>query len=68
LTDDRPWLAAYPAGVPADIAEPIPKTLARLKNFNKIMAEVSAPSSRSVSLSDGDSLSYNKLVLATGSD
>ncbi|WP_260695447.1 FAD-dependent oxidoreductase [Rhizobium leguminosarum] len=52
---------------PAEIAEPIRKTLARFKNFNKI-TEVSAPSSRSVSLSDGDSLSYNKLVLATGSD
>ncbi|WP_260694312.1 FAD-dependent oxidoreductase [Rhizobium leguminosarum] len=53
---------------PAEIAEPIRKTLARFKNFNKIMAEVSVPSSRSVSLSDGDSLSYNKLVLAAGSD
>ncbi|RWY79945.1 hypothetical protein EHI44_30955 [Rhizobium leguminosarum] len=50
------------------MADPIRKTLARFKNFNKSKAEVSAPSSRSVSLSDGDSLSYNKLVLATGSD
>ncbi|MFP3547501.1 FAD-dependent oxidoreductase [Rhizobium sp. SIMBA_035] len=55
---------------PADIAEPIRKTLARFKNINMIMAEAVGidPSSRTVSLSDGDRLSYDKLVVATGSD
>lgn len=55
---------------PADIAEPIRKTLARFKNINMIMAEVTGidPSLRSVSLSDGDMLSYDELVIATGSD
>ncbi|MBW6425380.1 NAD(P)/FAD-dependent oxidoreductase [Rhizobium sp. XQZ8] len=55
---------------PADIAEPIRKTLARFKNINMIMAEVAGidPSSCTVSLSDGDLLSYDQLVIATGSD
>jgi len=55
---------------PADIAEPIRKTLARFKNINMIMAEVVGidPSSRMLSLSDGDPLSYDQLVIATGSD
>lgn len=55
---------------PADIAEPIRKTLARFKNIKMIMAEVVGiePSSRKVSLSDGDPLSYDQLVIATGSD
>jgi NADH dehydrogenase len=55
---------------PADIAEPIRKTLARFKNINMITAEVVGvdPSSRTVSLSDGDLLSYDQLVIATGSD
>jgi NADH dehydrogenase len=46
---------------PADIAEPIRKTLARFKNINMIMAEVVGidPSLRTVSLSDGDLLSYD---------
>jgi NADH dehydrogenase len=55
---------------PADIAEPIRKTLARFKNINMIMAEVVGidRSSRTVSLSDGDLLPYDQLVIATGSD
>ncbi|WP_049732467.1 NAD(P)/FAD-dependent oxidoreductase [Rhizobium ecuadorense] len=55
---------------PADIAEPIRKTLARFKNINMIMAEVVGidPRLHKVSLSDGDPLSYAKLVIATGSD
>jgi NADH dehydrogenase len=55
---------------PADIAEPIRKTLARFKNIHMIMAEVVSidPSSHTVSLSGGDLLSYDQLVIATGSD
>jgi NADH:ubiquinone reductase (H+-translocating) len=55
---------------PADIAEPIRKTLARFKNIDMIMAEVVGinPSSRMVSLSDGDPLFYDQLVIATGSE
>ncbi|NNU48845.1 FAD-dependent oxidoreductase [Rhizobium sp. WYCCWR 11279] len=55
---------------PADIAEPIRKTLARFKNINMIMAEVVGidASSRTVSLFDGGLLSYDQLVIATGSD
>lgn len=55
---------------PADIAEPIRKTLARFKNINMIMAEVVGidPSARTVALSDGNPLSYDVLVIATGSD
>jgi NADH dehydrogenase len=55
---------------PAEIAEPIRKTLARFKNINMIMGEVrgNETSSRSVSLVDGDPLFYDQLVIATGSD
>jgi NADH dehydrogenase len=55
---------------PADIAEPIRKTLARFKNINMIMAEVADidPASHTVSLSDGELISYDQLVIATGSD
>jgi NADH dehydrogenase len=55
---------------PADVAEPIRKTLARFKNINMIMAEVVGidAASRTVSLSDGDLLTYDQLVIATGSD
>jgi NADH dehydrogenase len=53
---------------PADIAEPIRKTLARFKNINMVMAEVVGidPPSRTLSLSDANQLSYDQLV--TGSD
>ncbi|EPE96619.1 NAD(P)/FAD-dependent oxidoreductase [Rhizobium grahamii] len=55
---------------PADIAEPIRKTLARFKNITMIMAEVVGvdPRSRTVVLSDGDLLPYDQLIIATGSD
>jgi NADH dehydrogenase len=55
---------------PADIAEPIRKTLARFKNINMIMAEVVDidPSARTVLLTGGEVISYDKLVIATGSD
>ncbi len=55
---------------PADIAEPIRKTLARFKNIHMIMAEVVGvdPPARTVSLSDGSPISYDQLVIATGSD
>ncbi|MCW1411853.1 FAD-dependent oxidoreductase [Rhizobium sp. 1AS11] len=64
------YQVATAAPSPADISEPNRKTLARFKNFNMIMAEVVGvdPSSRSVLLSDGGSLSYDQLVIATGSD
>ena len=55
---------------PADIAEPIRKTLARFKNIKMIMAEVTgvdAPGNR-VLLEDGSAPAYDKLVIATGSD
>jgi NADH:ubiquinone reductase (H+-translocating) len=55
---------------PADIAEPIRKTLARFKNIKVIMAEVTGvdtPGNR-VLLQDGSGLAYDKLVIATGSD
>ncbi|WP_426240294.1 NAD(P)/FAD-dependent oxidoreductase [Pararhizobium sp. DWP1-1-3] len=55
---------------PADIAEPIRKTLAHFSNIDMIMAEVVGidPSSRTVSLSDGELVPYDHLVIATGSD
>ncbi|WP_276121885.1 NAD(P)/FAD-dependent oxidoreductase [Pararhizobium qamdonense] len=55
---------------PADIAEPIRKTLARFKNIHMIMAEVVGidPPARTVSLSDGSPISYDQLVIATGSN
>ncbi|MBW9117320.1 NAD(P)/FAD-dependent oxidoreductase [Rhizobium cauense] len=54
---------------PADIAEPIRKTLARFKNIQMIMGEVTdvEPSGKSVQLADGATVSYDQLVIATGS-
>jgi NADH dehydrogenase len=55
---------------PADIAEPIRKTLSRYKNISMIMAEVVGidASAHLVSLAEGTSVNYDTLVIATGSD
>lgn len=55
---------------PADIAEPIRKTLSRYKNVSMIMAEVVGIDSpvRKVLLADGTSVRYGTLVVATGSE
>ncbi len=54
---------------PADISEPIRRTLGRYDNIHVVMAEVvsvDAPA-RAVMLKDGDSIPFDRLVLATGS-
>ncbi len=55
---------------PADIAEPIRKTLGRYRNIRIVMAEVEAvdTAARHVLLDDGSTVSYDRLVIATGSD
>nr|WP_245292885.1 NAD(P)/FAD-dependent oxidoreductase [Pararhizobium arenae] len=55
---------------PADIAEPIRKTLGRYKNINMIMATVTGvqPDTSLVELDDGSALPYGRLVIATGSE
>ena len=54
---------------PADISEPIRRTLGRYDNIQVVMAEVvsvDAPE-RTVILKDGGSIPFDRLVLATGS-
>lgn len=54
---------------PADISEPIRRTLGRYDNIHVVMAEVvsvDAPA-RAVMLKDGGSIPFDRLVLATGS-
>ncbi|MCC8931950.1 NAD(P)/FAD-dependent oxidoreductase [Rhizobium sp. 'Codium 1'] len=54
---------------PADISEPIRRTLGRYENIHVVMAEVvsvDAPA-RTVILKDGGSTPFDRLVLATGS-
>ncbi|WP_245362265.1 NAD(P)/FAD-dependent oxidoreductase [Rhizobium sp. NXC14] len=55
---------------PADIAEPIRKTLAGYRNIEMIMAEVVGvdTSKRRVLLADGADIPYDQLVIATGSE
>jgi len=55
---------------PADIAEPIRKTLGRYHNINMLMAEVIDidTETRRVLLDKGDGVEYDRLVIATGSD
>lgn len=55
---------------PADIAEPIRKTMARFKNVNMIMAEVVGieADERRVLTADGSTIGYDQLVIATGSE
>ncbi len=55
---------------PADISEPIRRTLGRYPNIKVVMGEVTTvdQSRRTVGLKDGVSIPYDRLVLATGSD
>lgn len=55
---------------PADIAEPIRKTLGRYRNINMIMAEVVGIDAQrqQVQLDGGDRVGYDRLVIATGSE
>lgn len=54
---------------PADISEPIRRTLGRSDNIHVLMGEVVSvdTDARAVSLADGAAISYDRLVLATGS-
>jgi NADH dehydrogenase len=54
---------------PADIAEPIRKSLGRCKNARVLMAEVVGvdAAAKQVLLADGQAVAYDCLVLATGS-
>ncbi|MBB4008604.1 NAD(P)/FAD-dependent oxidoreductase [Allorhizobium taibaishanense] len=55
---------------PADIAEPIRKTLGRYRNIHVVMAEVTGvdAATHALLLNDGERLPYDALVIATGSD
>jgi len=55
---------------PADIAEPIRKTLGRYRNINMIMAEVVGidVQRRQVLVDGNDRVDYDRLVIATGSE
>jgi len=55
---------------PADISEPIRRTLGRYHNIRVVMGEVVAvhPATGCVELKDGEEIAYDRLVLATGSD
>jgi len=55
---------------PADIAEPIRRTLGRYRNINMIMAEVIGidAQSRQVLLDGNDRVDFDRLVIATGSE
>ncbi len=55
---------------PADITEPIRKTLGRYRNINMLMAEVVGidPAAKYVLLDHGGTVDYDRLVIATGSD
>ncbi|MVA38031.1 NAD(P)-binding protein [Agrobacterium vitis] len=55
---------------PADIAEPIRRTLGRFRNIMMIMAGVTAVDQgmKQVSLDDGTAVEFDQLVIATGSE
>lgn len=53
---------------PADIAEPIRKTLGRFRTVRVMLGEVTGVGAYRVELSDGRSIGFEKLVIATGSD
>ncbi|MCK8782121.1 NAD(P)/FAD-dependent oxidoreductase [Rhizobium sp. NTR19] len=55
---------------PADISEPIRRTLGRFRNIDVKLAEVTGvdPTAKVVKLGDGAEIGYDRLVLATGSD
>jgi len=54
---------------PADISEPIRRTLGRYANIHVVMAEVASVNApaQTVILKDGGSIPFDRLVLATGS-
>ncbi len=55
---------------PADIAEPIRRSLGRFRNIRIVLGEVNGvdATGKRVLLEDGSSIDYDQLVLATGSD
>jgi NADH dehydrogenase len=55
---------------PADIAEPVRRTLGRFGNIRVMMGEVTGidTATRKVMLLDGEALTYDYLVIATGSE
>jgi NADH dehydrogenase len=53
---------------PADIAEPIRKTLGRYPSVRVLMGEACAIANHRVTLTDGRTVSFDRLVIATGSD
>ena len=53
---------------PADIAEPIRKTLGRYTSVRVLLAEVTGVSGHTVRTADGRSIAFGRLVIATGSD
>jgi NADH dehydrogenase len=55
---------------PADIAEPIRKSLARYGNVSMVLAEVTGVDTEAheVQLKDGKVIEYDRLVIATGSE
>lgn len=55
---------------PADISEPIRRTLGRYRNIKVVLAEVAGVDAvaKTVRFEDGGSLTYDHLVIATGSD
>lgn len=55
---------------PADVSEPIRRSLGRYANVRVVMGEVVAVDAgrKSIGLKDGDEILYDRLVLATGSD
>ncbi|KQW32145.1 pyridine nucleotide-disulfide oxidoreductase [Rhizobium sp. Root274] len=55
---------------PADVSEPIRRTLARYDNIRVLMGEVNGIDSegKAILLSDGARLPYDRLIIATGSE
>lgn len=55
---------------PADISEPIRRTLGRYRNIKVLLAEVIGvdTSTKTVLLDEGEAVSYDHLVIATGSE
>lgn len=52
---------------PADVAEPIRKTLGHHRSIRVLLAEVTGVADRTVRLADVRSIAFGKLVIATGS-
>lgn len=55
---------------PADISEPIRRTLGRYRNIKVMLAEVTGvdAAAKTVKLDDGNEVAYDRLVIATGSE